>query len=104
MENNKILKDFEKYLIDSGYSAVTPSGNLSTVYDYQKRILSVSKLENLETLDELALKINKIVMKYDIGGENEVIGNKSHRAVINALKKFKSFINDKNQKEINKIQ
>lgn len=82
---------FEKYLINQGYSLTTPSGNPSTVYDYQKRIDKVCEWENC-SWETLALNISVIVVLYDVGGAKEELGNKSHRAVINALKQFKNFV------------
>ena len=40
----------------------------------------------------LAAKIGSVVERYDIGGDMEDHGNIGHRAVINALKRFKEFI------------
>lgn len=86
-----MLKKFELYLIGKGYSHTTPSGNPSTVYDYQKRLQHVCKWEGI-TLNELATKINEFVFDYDSTGEKSYLGDKSHRAVINALKQFQLFL------------
>ena len=83
-------KRFESFLIDQGYSCVTPQGKPSTVYDYIKRIDWVCKEEGY-TWSQLAQNIDYIVDIYDIGGRKEAFGNKSHRAVINALKQFRFF-------------
>ena len=85
-------KEFENYLILQGYSLTTPSGNPSTVYDYIKRIDKVCIWENC-TWETLATNISNIVRVYDIGGLKENLGNLSHRAVINALKRFRDFLN-----------
>lgn len=82
---------FEFYLINQGYKQTTPSGRPSTVYDYIKRIDSVCVQEN-KSWASLAQEINFIVQAYDKGGCNEKLGNKSHRAVINALKRFAEFV------------
>ena len=84
-------KEFQDYLINQGYSIKTPSGNPSTVYDYQKRIDKVCEWEGY-TWETLANNIGRIVVMYDIGGAKENLGNLSHRAVINALKQFKKFV------------
>ncbi|MCL2364450.1 MAG: hypothetical protein FWC71_07305 [Defluviitaleaceae bacterium] len=42
--------------------------------------------------DEAAQNISSLIQMYDIGGAKEDIGNKSHRAVINALKRFSEFL------------
>ncbi len=81
---------YKKYLINQGYSITTPSGNPSTVYDYVKRIEKVCKWEDM-TWAELADNIGMIVNQYDIGGSKEDLGRKSHKAFINALKRFKEF-------------
>ena len=85
------MKDqFKAYLIKQGYSVTTPSGNPSTVYDYVKRIDKVCEWE-YSTWKELAQNIDSIVIKYDVGGKKEHLGNKSHKAVINALKRYAEF-------------
>jgi len=82
---------FEEYLIKRGYAVTTKSGNPSTVYDYLSRIEKVCEWE-CTTLADLAKNIGTILAKYDIGGSREKFGNKSHRAVINALKRFSEFL------------
>ncbi len=84
-------EQFKAYLIDQGYSVVTPSGKPSTVYDYQKRIDKVCEWEHT-TWVGLATSIEKFVALYDVGGLKEDYGNKSHKAVINALKRFEEFV------------
>ena len=63
-------KEFQDYLINQGYSIKTPSGNPSTVYDYQKRIDKVCEWEGY-TWETLANNIGRIVVMYDIGGAKE---------------------------------
>ena len=95
----KILLDFQNYLIKNNYCEFTPSGNPSTVYDYSKsRIPKICKRENI-TLLELAHNITKYVNKYDIGGEDSDFGAKSNRAYINALKCFQKYLNEFNSLE-----
>ncbi len=84
-------KEFEYFLESKGYSKFTPSGAPSTVYDYIKRIDKVCYYEYC-TWEELAENIDSVVRDYDIGGKKEHIGNISHRAVINALKRFQEFL------------
>lgn len=84
-------KEYHDYLIAQGYKLKTPSGNPSTVYDYQKRIDKVCEWEKC-SWETLAKNIDKIVVIYDIGGDKENFGNSSHRSVINALKQFKKFV------------
>lgn len=82
---------FKAYLISQGYSEITPSGKPSTVYDYMKRIDHVCAWENLDW-PTLKSRIDVVVQQYDFGGEKEHLGNKSHRAVINALYRFQECV------------
>ena len=84
--------EFENYLVKMGYKKFTPSGNKSTVYDYIGRIENVIRNEGLCTWENFASNINRIVKEYDYGGIKEEEGNKSHKAVINAIKAFKRFL------------
>ena len=81
---------FQRYLIEIRYSVTTPSGNPSTVYAYLKAIDSVCEWERL-TWDGLAGNIGSIVCQYDVGGKKADLGSKSHRTVINALRRFQDF-------------
>lgn len=85
-------QQFKEFLIGEGYSEYTPSGNRSTVYDYLMRVNRIKDWENL-TWDSLKDNISRIVMLYDIGGQKEDIGKKSHNAYINALRAFQRFVN-----------
>jgi len=84
-------KDFANYLKSVGYSEVTPSGRKSTVYDYQKRVLTIIEREGLSNLDDLADNIGSIVAKYDLSGTESEFGSRSHNAYINAQKRFEDF-------------
>lgn len=44
------------------------------------------------TWKQLADNIQDVLPQYDIGGLKEELGNKSHKAVINALKRFSDFV------------
>ena len=91
MHTNKVLDQFEDYLESRGYKKETPSGSRSTAYDYSHiRIPFVLKEEGIDVL-ELLIEIDRYVMMYDIGGDKEMLGAKSHRSVINALKRFREF-------------
>ena len=84
---------FEEYLIAAGYETETPSGHPSTVYAYSGAI-DRHVLENERiTWDVLRSDIDNIVKKYDVGGKFEHIGAKSNCTVINALKRFREFVN-----------
>lgn len=88
---NKILRDFKNYLIRCGYAEYTPSGLPSTAYDYVGRIKKVLEWENI-SLEELNHNIDTICRDYDIGGVKQNLGEKSHRSVINALKRYREFL------------
>ena len=82
---------FKQYLIDQGYKEYTQKGQPSTVDDYVRRVDRVRSREGL-TWIELAENISEFVNSYDIGGQNEVLGKKSNRTVINSLKRYEAFL------------
>ena len=84
-------EQFRRFLIEAGYKETTPSGHPSTVYDYLKRIDKVCEWENA-TWETLANRIGQIVTMYDVGGQKEDLGKKSHSAVINALRRYQEFV------------
>jgi len=87
-----ILKDFERYLVDKGYSKLTPSGKPSTAHDYsQRRIPAIISREGI-SLNQLKKDISLVISKYDSFGSESDYGNKSNRAYINALKRFEEYI------------
>lgn len=85
-----MLNEFLKYMIDKGYKELTPSGNKSTAYDYVYRVEKICKDENI-IISTLVNDIDKYIKEYDIGGIKEE-GKKSNSSVINALKRFKEFL------------
>lgn len=87
-----VAASYEEYLIKAGYSVETDSGNPSTVFAYVKAVDSVLDKEGI-SWGTLHSNIDDIVKKYDVGGVEENFGNKSNKTVINALKRFKDFIN-----------
>ena len=87
-------EDFQKYLISKGYKIVTPAGHPSTVYDYTKRIDYICDQEQL-TWEGLSDNISKIISLYGAGGQKQYLGEKSHRSVINALKRFFEFLDSR---------
>lgn len=90
-ENRYLLSDFKDYLIQCGYAEYTPRGLPSTVYDYVGRIRKILEWESI-SLEELNCEINTICNEYDIGGSKQKLGELSHRAVINALKRYREFL------------
>ena len=92
MSFSPITRDYEDYLIASGYKTETDNGDPSTVYAYIKAVDSVLSEEAI-SWSTLKANISDIVKKYDEGGEKEAFGCKSNKTVINALKRFEEFIN-----------
>jgi len=85
-----MLEKFKNYLIDEGYSELTPSGNPSTVYDYVKRVDKICIRENIN-IEILAENIKLYVDKYGPNGNQAEFGKSSHNAYICALRKFEDF-------------
>ncbi len=82
---------FRKYLIDKGYKEFTASGLDSTVGQYITAVGMVFEEEKM-SIEEFNRRINEICFLYDIGGAKESIGERGHRTVINALKRYREFI------------
>ena len=92
----EILNSFEKYLEKKGYSKLTLSGKPSTTHDYsQRRIPAIISREGI-SINRLIKDIYLIISKYDSCGSESDYGNKSNRAYINALKRFKEYIQSEN--------
>ena len=91
MPAGPILSAFEQHLIDQGYSIETDSGNPSTVYSYLNAVESIRVDEGI-SWDTLKTNISSVVPLYDVGGAKELIGAKSNKTYINALKRFAEFV------------
>ena len=85
-----IQEEFYAYLIDSGYTERTKSGNPGTVYSYKNAVDKVCNWENC-SWDELADKIDKVVNEYSPGGIKANFGRQSHNTVINGLRAYGRF-------------
>jgi hypothetical protein len=81
------------YLIKSGYKEETGKGADSTAPTYVKKVKAVLGRENL-TWSQLETEIPNIVKKYDVGGTEEDYGHNSKDTVINALRRFKDFVDN----------
>ena len=92
MTEKEILNRFELYLESEGYSVVTPQGLPSTTYDYAHARIPFVLREEQISIETLMSNIDQYVKMYDLRGLKSALGNKSHRAVINALKRFQEFI------------
>ena len=91
MPTGPIPSAFEQYLIDQGYAIETDSGNPSTVYSYLNAVESI-RIEEGMSWDTLKSNVSSIVPQYDVGGVKELIGAKSNKTYINALKRFAEFL------------
>ena len=91
MPSGPVPSAFENYLIDAGYAVETESGNPSTVYSYLNAVESVRAEEGI-SWDTLKADVDRIVNKYDEGGQKAWFGAKSNKTVINALKRFAEFV------------
>ena len=87
-----IETDFEEYLANAGYREYTDSGNPSTVFSYSHAIRKVLDEEGL-SWHTLKSCIDNIVHVYDIGGSKFHLGAMSNFTVINALRRFREFVN-----------
>ena len=83
---------YELYLIKAGYKEETDNGDPSTVSSYVKAVKTVLEEEGI-SWNTLKNDILNVVKKYDVGGPKEHIGAKSNKTVINALKRFREFVN-----------
>lgn len=84
---------FRQWLVSRKYKEMTPSGKPSTVDDYVMRVEKVCEWECM-TWPNLAVDIERIIQEYSAGGIKAEKGNMSHKAVINALRRFKEFCSD----------
>ena len=93
MENEREMQFclFRKYLIGKGYKEFTAKGLDSTVGQYISAVGMVFEEERL-SVEEFNRRINEICRLYDIGGAKQSLGEKGHRIVINALKRYREFI------------
>ena len=88
-----IEQSFEEYLIASGYSVETPSGNPSVVSSYIRAVKKIMENEGL-IWSSLKTSIGAIVELYDRGGAKQAEGAEQHETYINALRRFEDFVNN----------
>ena len=82
-----------EYLVRNHYREYTKKGVPSTIDKYVNSVDEVCCREEL-TWEEAAFCIDDLVSDYEKGGKNEAFGNRSNSTVINALKKYRDYIND----------
>ena len=88
---DKILENYRDYLIEKGYSDLTPQGKPSTATDYSKRVKRIIERENI-SINQFSNNIDLYVEDYGPEGNNSEYGKKSNNAYISALKQFKNFL------------
>lgn len=86
MENEREMQFylFRKYLTGETYKP-------KVVFGYARAVEKVLEEERM-SIKEFNRRINEICCLYDIGGAKESIGERGHRTVINALKRYREFI------------
>lgn len=86
-----MLKNFENWLLENKYSALTAA-------DYMGRVERLCRKEGY-TLAHLVENIASILPQYEITGEKSSYGKRSHTSVRQALRKFQMFIQTSNSVE-----
>lgn len=79
-----MLKNFENWLLEQKYSALTAA-------DYTGRIERLCRKEKF-TLAHLVENISSILPQYETTGEKSSYGKRSHTSVKQALRRFKMFL------------
>ena len=79
-----MLKNFENWLLENKYSALTAA-------DYMGRVERLCRKEEF-TLAHLVENISSILPQYETTGEKSAYGKRSHTSVRQALRKFKMFL------------
>lgn len=86
-----MLKNFENWLLENKYSALTAA-------DYMGRVERLCRKEEF-TLAHLVENISSILPQYETAGEKSSYGKRSHTSVRQALRKFQMFIQTSNSVE-----
>ena len=79
-----MLKNFENWLLENKYSALTAA-------DYMGRVERLCRKEDY-TLAHLVENIASILPQYETTGEKSSYGKRSHTSVRQALRRFKMFL------------
>ena len=79
-----MLNEFKNWLLNQNY---TPN----TSEDYKSRIERLCRKEKM-TLEHLVKNITLIMPDYEKNGKKSNYGKRSHDTVINALRRFKTFL------------
>ncbi len=84
-----MLKQFENWLIEQNYSALTSK-------DYVGRIERLCRKEEKFSLSYLVENIATILPEYEDQGKKSSYGKRSHTSVKQALRRFYKFLNAMN--------
>ena len=84
-------QEYVDYLTEKGYS-------IGTTFSYSSCIERVMIFENIGDWQGIVNNINLLLKEYGLGGDKEDLGDLSHKAVINALRRFNEFLNEKDYK------
>ena len=79
-----MLKNFENWLLENKYSALTAA-------DYMGRVERLCRKEGY-TLAHLVENIASVLPQYETTGEKSSYGKRSHTSVRQALRKFKMYL------------
>ncbi|MBP3688221.1 MAG: hypothetical protein J6J35_07680 [Alphaproteobacteria bacterium] len=79
-----MLKNFENWLLQNNYKPTTAA-------DYMGRIERLCRNEQF-TLAHLVENISVILPEYEKNGKKHSYGKRSHYSVLNALKRFQTFL------------
>lgn len=79
-----MLKNFENWLLEQKYSVLTSS-------DYTGRIERLCR-NNKYPVEHLIKNISVILPEYEKNGKKHSYGKRSHYSVLNALKRFQTFL------------
>ncbi len=84
-----MLKNFENWLWEQKYSELTSA-------DYAGRIERLTRA-NKYTLEHLIKNLSSILPEYEKNGKKHSYGKRSHYSVLNALKRFQTFLVESKQ-------
>ena len=83
-KENAMLNEFKDWLLGQKYKPTTTE-------DYQGRIERLCRKEKF-TLEHLIKNLSEIMPQYEKTGKKSSYGRLSHSTVINALRRFKTFL------------
>lgn len=79
-----MLNNFKNWLLENKYSELTSA-------DYVGRIERLCR-KNKYTLEYLVKNLSAVLPEYEKNGKKHSYGKRSHYSVLNALKRFQTFL------------